>query len=291
MLSLSLLISGALGKTVLQEIIESPFDLKAVFTDRQSLAIIEYCQQKDIPLFVGNPRAGKAQSFIQEVECDLILSVNYLFIIEKDLIDWPKRYAINIHGSLLPKYRGRTPHVWAIINGEKETGITAHLIDQEVDRGAILRQLKVNIDPEDTGAMILEKFHQLYPILVFDILHHIQDGNIQLKSQDPTKAFYFGKRTPADGQIDWNWSKERIKNWIRAQAHPYPGAFTFYNQQKVFIHRACFDDLGFQPNQDNGAILQKGPQHLIVKTPNGALRLEQIQTPQNISFSLGAILN
>lgn len=199
--------------------------------------------------------------------------------------------AINIHGSLLPKYRGRTPHVWAIINGETETGITAHLIDEEVDQGAILRQLTVKIEAEDTGAMVLQKFHQLYPILVFDLLQDLQNNCLQPRQQDARKAFYFGKRTAADGLIDWNWSRQRIKNWIRAQAHPYPGAFTYFNQQKIYIHKAHFDETGFHQEQPNGFVLDRGPQHLVVKTPNGALRLEQLQTDHPIAFSAGMILN
>ena len=154
-------------------------------------------------------------------------------------------YAINIHGSLLPKYRGSTPHVWAIINGEKEAGITAHFIDESVDNGDIVHQIKVPIQDDDTGAMILKKYNQQYPLLIKKILIDIKCDSLKVRAQDATKATYFGKRTPEDGHINWNWSKERIRNWIRAQAHPYPGAFFFINNVKVIVNKASFCDLGF----------------------------------------------
>ncbi|MEM9820730.1 MAG: methionyl-tRNA formyltransferase [Bacteroidota bacterium] len=291
MLTLSLLVSGALGLKTLQTVIDRGYPISAVFTNRNSNTIIDCCQESGLPCFVGNPRGGKAKDFIAQKNCDVLLSVNYLFLIEKDLIEWPRQYAINIHGSLLPKYRGRTPHVWAIINGERETGITAHLIDEEVDRGAILRQIHLPIEEEDTGGSILLKFQDYYPRLVMELLEDVQKGSIQKQSQDAQKAIYFGKRTPDDGQIDWTWSRERIRNWIRAQAHPYPGAFTFHQQEKITVHRAQFDDHGFHQNQPDGYILDHGPQYLVVKTPNGALRLEEIISEKTLYLQRGSQLN
>lgn len=284
------MVSGRLGRSVLEKIGASKYQLVAVMTDRKSTLIIDYCEENAIPLFVGNPRKGRAATFIQDLRCDVLLSVNYLFIIEEDLIRLPRQYAINIHGSLLPLYRGRSPHVWAIINGEKETGITAHLIEGGVDTGRIVKQMRIPIGFEDTGGAILEKFNALYPSFIFLVLEDVANGCLQLATQDHNKAVFFGKRTPEDGRIQWSWSRERIRNWIRAQADPYPGAFTFFKEKKIIIHQANYDDTGFHYDQPNGTILQLGEQEMIVKTPNGALRLEGLQVDE-WPFEVGAQLN
>lgn len=209
----------------------------------------------------------------------MLLSINYLFIVENDLIQLPKKYAINIHGSLLPKYRGRTPHVWAIINGEKETGVTAHLMEAKVDEGAIVHQIRIPILEQDTGGNILEKYEEVYPQLIEKVLKDIKNNCINLIPQDESKATYFGKRTPEDGRINWHWSRERIRNWIRAQAKPYPGAFTYFeeNQQRLVIHKAQFSERGFHYQMENGRILETGDDHMVIKTSNGSLRIFEME--------------
>ena len=277
MLSISLLVSGQLGFNILKELQSSPYQLKAVFTDRKSRAIIDFCQAQNIPLFTGNPRKGRAADFIKSITCEVLLSVNYLYLIESDLIELPRQYAINFHGSLLPKYRGRTPHVWAIINGESKTGVTAHLIDQEVDNGAIIKQFEIEIPSDATGGDLLNSYHQCYPELVFQVLKDIEAEDLQLQKQVKKKATYFGKRSPEDGQINWEWGRDRIRNWIRAQAQPYPGAFTFYQGVKIEIHKSIISDYGFDYQQANGTILFLDDSGIIVKTPTGALRLEALK--------------
>lgn len=271
-MNLGILVSGHLGRVVLGQLIDK-YSVSFVCTDASSEHIMEFCKENNLRLFVGNPRKGSVRSFVEGEEIDVLISVNYLYLIEKDLIELPRLYAINVHGSLLPKYRGRTPHVWAIINGENKTGITAHTIDIGCDTGKIIRQIEVPILDNDTGADVLDKFHKLYPTLVFKVLEMVSNGEIELTKQDEAKATYFGKRTPEDGQIDWNWSKERIRNWVRAQAHPYPGAFTYFNEKKVIIDQVAFSDIGFDYQDENGLLLNTNP--LVVKTSNGALVIKK----------------
>src|SRR5690606_11116288 len=99
---------------------------------------------------------------------DVLFSINYLFLIERDVLSQDPR-VVNLHGSLLPKYRGRTPHVWAIINNESHTGVTAHLVDEGCDTGPIILQREVPIEYTDTGATILLKFSSLYPEIIADV--------------------------------------------------------------------------------------------------------------------------
>ena len=273
-MKISLLVSGGLGCKVLRHILSREEDLVCVFTDKKSEEIQEVCKGSQIPVFVGNPRQGKGANFLRDFCIDLVLSINYLFIIEKDLFNQAP-LACNIHGSLLPKYRGRTPHVWAIINNEKKAGITAHLIDDGCDTGDIISQVKVPILENETGADILSKYNALYLPIVDDILKKIHKGCLKSQPQDHSKATYFGKRSPEDGLINWNWQKERIRNWVRAQSYPYPGAFTIWKGAKITIDWVDYSELGFEDSTPNGTLLALDP--LQVKTPNGALKITKVR--------------
>lgn len=274
MIKLGLLVSGNLGDIVLKYL-EANYPVVFVMTDKNSDDIIDFCKNKKINYFVGNPREGRCTAFIHKKDIDVLISINYLFLIEKELISLPKIIAFNIHGSLLPKYRGRTPHVWAIINNEIETGITAHLIDEGCDTGDIIEQVVIPIDQDDTGANILTKFNVNYIPLVKSILKKIANDNILIKKQNSNKATFFGKREPDDGHINWNWNKERIYNWVRAQAYPYPGAFTYLENSKIIIDKISFSDSGFSYDMPNGIVLSVDP--ILVKTPNGIVKLERIR--------------
>ena len=274
-----ILASGQLGLTVIKH---SARILKPIFiaTDSHSDGIIKYALENKIPLFKGNPRNKKLISFLieHEIKCNLLYSINYLFLIEKDVLD-SVQYAINFHGSLLPKYRGRTPHVWSIINNEKTTGVTCHLIDEGCDTGDIILQKVIQIDKEVTGAEVLNKFQVLYPKLLLEVHELFLCKKVKLKKQDHSKATFFGKRTPADGEIKWNWQKSRIKNWVRAQSKPYPGAFSFAGKEKVIIDKVIYSDHDFEDSTPNGTIIQIDPK-ILVKTSNGILELVQVRTNQ-----------
>lgn len=270
-LSIGLLCSGELGFNTLK-ILTQNFNPQFIFTDKYSSAIIDFAKSNLIPVFIGNPRKKKPNTFLKKFDTDIIFSINYLFIVENNLLKHPK-YAINLHGSLLPKYRGRTPHVWAIINGEQETGVTAHIMEEGCDAGDIVLQKKVSINREDTGASILNKYKNMYPEIINELIEQIKQGEIKREKQDNQKATYFGKRTPENGQINWNWQKERIYNWVRAQAFPYPGAFTLINKEKIIIDKINYSDFGYNNEMSNGLILKNEP-NILVKTPNGVVELE-----------------
>jgi methionyl-tRNA formyltransferase len=271
--------SGNLGLSVIKSC-KDDILISFIATDSNSVEIIEFAKDNNIPLFIGNPRMGKLANFISQFGLDVLLSVNYLFLVEEDVISMVK-YPINFHGSLLPKYRGRTPHVWAIINNESQTGVTAHIIDNGCDTGPIVLQKTIEINAQDTGADILNKFALLYPVMIREILGNIRSDTLTLTPQDDSLATYFGKRVPEDGKIDWNWQKERIRNWTRALAYPYPGAFTYLNEKKIIIDSIAYSDFGFIDEDKNGFVLKKDSQ-IIVKTQNGAVILEEIRENKEI---------
>lgn len=289
-MTIGLLVSGNLGAVILNQLLlNQEIKLLFVFTDFKSTSIIESCRENNIPLFLGNPRAGKAVEFLNNHDApDVLLSVNYLFIVEKDIISKAVKYAINIHGSLLPKFRGRTPHVWAIINNEKMTGVTAHLIEEGCDEGDIILQKEVPILDSYTGQDLLNRFNDLYPQMVSEIIDKVKTNTIELIKQNNEHATFFEKRTAEDGKINFEWQKERIYNWVRAQAKPYPGAFCFVNNQKVIIHKVVYSELGFKQEMTNGLILKIKDGSLFVKTQNGVL--EVINFESNTNIKTGDIL-
>jgi methionyl-tRNA formyltransferase len=285
-MKLGLLVSGDLGLEIFKKI-RGLYQIVFVFTDKQSPEIVEYANLHSIPYFVGNPRNNSTSEFIKDKNIEVLVSVNYLYLIDSQLIKMPSKIAFNMHGSLLPKYRGRTPHVWSIINNESKTGITAHVIDSGCDTGPILKQITVDIGPEDTGSTILVRYKSLYFPLLQVVLNQIELGTHSFTVQDESLATYFGKRTPDDGRINWDWQKERIRNWVRAQSHPYPGAFSWNKNQKIIIDELVFVDRGYHYENPNGLVLSVNP--LLIKTSNGVVELKQVRN-FNHSLQVGDIL-
>ncbi len=286
--SYGLLVSGQLGLTSLRSIRQN-HPITFVLTDKKSVTIISYCKDNNIPVFVGNPRDGSAISFLNDYQVDILLSINYLFLVESDIINFPRKYAINFHGSLLPRYRGRTPHVWAIINNETETGITVHFISETCDSGDIIYQEKVHIDSKMTGADLLVEFSSRYILIIDKVIGLVETDSIKAKKQDENMATYFGKRSVVDGIINWNWQRERIYNWVRAQAKPYPGAFTYCEGKRIIIHQISFSEFGFFDTDVNGLVLEGGEKP-IIKTPNGAIQILTMETEVPITLEKGKIL-
>ena len=284
---LGVFVSGNLGNIVLSHLHDKHV-VEFVFTDSKSESIIAFCNTNDIDIFIGNPRNLKSKDFYQNKPIEVLVSVNYLFIIEKDLIEHPSILAFNLHGSLLPKYRGRTPHVWAIINNETKTGITAHLIDEGCDTGEIIEQVEIEIAHHDTGADILNKYNNQYIPLIDRVLFRIENRILATQIQNHSHATYFGKRTPEDGSIDWTWQKERIYNWVRAQAFPYPGSFTFCGSNKIIIDEIEFSNVGYNYDMPNGLILSVTP--LLVKTANGVIQIKKFRDI-DFELTLGAKFN
>ena len=272
---IGLLMSGKLGYNTLLSCLDFVTP-EFIATDRNSDEIIDYARKNSLPLFMGNPRQGKLIAFLKhgDYSSSLLLSINYVFLLEWDVISRFK-LAVNLHGSLLPKYRGRAPHIWAIINNEKEAGLTLHKIDTGCDTGEIILQEKIDIDESDTGADIVRKYEKMYPQLIKTFITQVRENSISETIQDEDKATFFSKRNPDDGLINWNWHKERIRNWVRALADPYPGAFSFMNGKKVVIDKITFSDFGFSDTMKNGLVLNDNP--IIVKTPNGAIELVDIR--------------
>jgi methionyl-tRNA formyltransferase len=286
--SILLACSGLLGIRMLEYLYKNE-KVSAVLTDKNSKGVVDFCSRVNLPLFIGNARNDECFKFVKEYKKSILLSINYLFLFDERVIKLFE-YKFNIHGSLLPKYRGRTPHVWAIINNEKKTGITIHEISLECDSGDILFQKEIPIKYSDTGGSMLQKYYFLYPKILEHFLLLFREGKTVGRKQEKDLMTYFGKRTPEDGKINWDWQRERIYNWVRALSLPYPGAFCFLRDMRIIVLKILFSDFGFSSEIKNGTIVFVSKKSFIVKTANGCIEVVGHNLRDNIIVSKGDIL-
>ena len=163
---------------------------------------------------------------ISVISPEFMFSFYYRRMLPPEVLALARKGAFNMHGSLLPKYRGRAPVNWAILKGESETGATLHEMVAKPDAGRIVDQQRVPIGPDETAAEVFAKVSNAAETVLKRSLPHLLAGTASLKKQDLSKGSYFGARRPEDGRIDWSRSALEIHNLVRAVAPPYPGAFT-----------------------------------------------------------------
>jgi methionyl-tRNA formyltransferase len=202
----------------------------------------------------------------------IIFSFYYRNMIKEEILGIPRLGAFNMHGSLLPKYRGRVPINWAILNGERESGATLHYMVKKADAGDIVDQLRVPILADDTAQDVFEKVVKAARNILERQINALLQGTAPRQKQDESQATYFGGRKPEDGRIDWTESSEKIYNLVRAVTHPYPGAFTIVSGKRLYIWWAHpLEDLRGKPGQ----VLSTVP--FRVATGNGALEILKLQ--------------
>jgi methionyl-tRNA formyltransferase len=199
----------------------------------------------DIPVITPeNPNVPEVIEQIRALMPDFFFSFYYREMLKRDLLDIPKRGALNMHGSLLPKYRGRVPVNWAIIKGETETGSTLHYMTEKPDNGDIVAQQAVPILPNDTALEVFNKVTVAAEIALNGCLPDLFAGKAQRIKQDLSKGAYFGGRKPEDGVIDWSQSAREIHDLVRAVAPPYPGAVTQLLGRPMRVLQTLVADLG-----------------------------------------------
>jgi len=174
---------------------------------------------------------------IRALQPDFLFSFYYRNMLQPALLDVPTCGALNMHGSLLPKYRGRVPVNWAVINGEAETGATLHYMTAKPDAGDIVAQQAVPILPDDTAADVFEKVTAAAVQVLDRVLPALAAGTAPRMPQNLALGSYFGGRRPADGRIDWRLPAFRVHNLVRGVAPPYPGAFTAIGSRTLRILR------------------------------------------------------
>ncbi|MEZ5498125.1 MAG: formyltransferase [Steroidobacteraceae bacterium] len=178
------------------------------------------------------------QQRIAAIAPDFIFSFYYRALLSDAMLGLARRGALNMHGSLLPDYRGRAPVNWAVLNGETRTGATLHYMAARADAGDIVDQLAVPILEDDDARIVMHKVTVAAETVLWRSLPGLIDGTAPRSRQDLSKGRYFGRRRPEDGRIDWRRSAREIHNLIRAVAPPFPGAFCELRGERLWIHRS-----------------------------------------------------
>lgn len=233
------------GVRCLKALIAHDIHISLVLTHEDSLSeriwfdsVAAVAADYDIPtLTLDDPNAPEIVQRIRALAPDFLFSFYYRKMLSSELLAIPARGALNMHGSLLPKYRGRVPVNWAVLHGEPETGATLHYMTAKPDAGDIVAQTAVPILPDDTAREVFDKVTVAAELTLCRILPDLLAGRAPRITQDLRQGGYFSGRRPEDGRIDWSWSAERIHNLVRAVAPPYPGAFTTIQGQSARILR------------------------------------------------------
>ncbi len=163
---------------------------------------------------------------VEAARPDVILSAYFRTLIPSPVLAIPQRGAYNLHGSLLPRYRGRAPVNWVLVNGETQTGMTLHHMTRAADAGDIVGQVRLAIGPDETAPELQRRLDDAAEDLLLRWLPEIERGSAPRTPQDLSKGSRFGRRGPEDGRFEWTWPARRIHNLVRAVTRPFPGAYT-----------------------------------------------------------------
>ena len=220
-------------------------------------------------------RSAEFSNIISEYEPDFIVVVAFGHIIGKNILDIPKIATINIHASLLPKYRGSAPIQWAIINGEDKTGVTIMRMDEGMDTGDILLSSEIEIAPEDTSGTLHDRLADLGAVLLIQTLNAFEAGDIQPVPQDHSQATYAPLLKKKDGLIDWKTPARSLEAFIRGMT-PWPGAFTFDGKKRLKIFKA--KTISAATSDSPGTVIEGFPDELWIATGSGVLSIQEIQS-------------
>ncbi|MBD9562076.1 bifunctional UDP-4-amino-4-deoxy-L-arabinose formyltransferase/UDP-glucuronic acid oxidase ArnA [Pseudomonas sp. PDM09] len=235
-----------IGCAGIETLLNSGYEIAAVFThpdDPKENAfygsVAQLCARKGIP--VHAPEDANHPLWIERISKlnpDYLFSFYYRNLLSEPLLATASKGAFNLHGSLLPRYRGRAPANWVLVNGETETGVTLHRMVKRADAGAIIAQQRVAIERTDTALTLHGKLRLAATDLLRDTLPALLQGKVSETPQDESQATVFGRRTPADGKLLWNKPAEELFNLVRAVTQPYPGAFCAVGEHKLIVWSA-----------------------------------------------------
>ena len=265
---------GCIG---IKALIENGFEIAAVFTHKNDPneniwfdSVAELASSHGIPVYspenINHPIWVKK---IENIAPDILFSFYYRNMIGSTILNIPSAGGLNLHGSLLPKYRGRCPINWVLVNGETETGVTLHYMTPRADDGDIVSQKKIPISETDTARILHDKAAKAASDMLGDILPAILKGTAPRRPQDHFKATYFGGRGPEDGRIDWNQDARSVRNLVRAVTRPYPGSFAHMGNRKcIFWQVSVVDETGDSP----GTVLSADP--FVIACGKKAIRID-----------------
>lgn len=276
---------GCLG---VQAVLDAGYDIAAIFTHADNPgenaffgSVSRLAADAGIPVYapddVNHPIWSER---ISQLAPDVIFSFYYRHLLSDAILELAPAGAFNLHGSLLPKYRGRAPLNWVLVNGETETGVTLHRMVKRADAGAIIEQQHVAISPDDTALTLHHKLCQTARRVLEQALPAIMRKETHDVAQNESEATYFGRRTPEDSFLTWNRPAETLHNMVRAVAAPWPGAFSYSGTQKftIWSSRVHAQNQTAQP----GTVLSVAP--LLIACSEGALEVVTGQADNGITM-------
>ena len=271
-----------IGYVCLRELLHAGATVPAVITHEDDpseeiwfRSVRQLAEAHGIPVFA--PETVNTPEWVARLaswQPDMLFSFYYRKLLSKDVLAVAPRGALNLHGSLLPKYRGRCPVNWVLIHDERQTGVTLHYMVEKPDRGDIVGQRSVPITDDDTALSLFHKMTEAAAALMREMYPLLCSGRAPRLPQDHSQASYFGGRKPAHGRIDWAQPARAIFNLVRAVTHPYPGAFTHWEGQQLLVWEAhpVSGGKGAAP----GTVISTGPE-LLVRAGQDTLRLSRVQ--------------
>lgn len=287
------------GCAGLAALLRHGFDVKLVATHPDSPSetqawpsLADRAVQSSIPVFIPeSASSGELLARVRELAPDFLFSFYYRHLLPADLLECARTAALNLHASLLPKLRGRAPLNWALVLGETVTGVSLHHMTGRADAGDIVDQEPVPIGPIDTAYTLSLKLLNASDLLLDRTLPRLKAGTATRTPQDLTLGSYVGARTPDDGRLDWTRSTATLFNLVRAVTHPYPGAFTVFEGQRLLIWWALPREAKYDAAP--GTVVEVNRDAVVVATVDGALSLITLQwagEPQSPASALAPLI-
>jgi methionyl-tRNA formyltransferase len=275
---------GEVGHEALAELLDLGADVGLVVTHQDSpgekiwfRSVAELARAAGVRVVTPDDvNSDAAVQDIAAVRPDFLFSFYYRLMMKPRVLALPTRGALNLHGSFLPQYRGRAPVNWVLVNGEPETGVTLHEMDEKPDHGAIVAQHRIAIVRDDTALSLTRKLAAEARLLLREVYPRLMDGTALRIQQDHRASSYFGGRKPADGEIDWTRPAESIRNLVRAVTDPWPGAFTALSGRKVLVWWAETRPAASPAPPGTIVADERGGDALLVATGDGLIEIRDV---------------
>ena len=234
---------------------------------------------KDVPVYQPTDASGKESvGYLKKLNADLFIVVSFGQILKKEVLNLPMSYSINLHGSLLPKYRGAAPTNWAIINGDETSGVTIIKMNEKMDEGDIILKKEIEIDAEDTNITLSEKLSEIGADALLEVIDLIAGKkDLKFTRQDPPAATYAPKLKKKDGLIDWGQDAIDIHNRVRGLI-PWPSAYTHYEGKILKVLKTELPDFDPEEGAKAGEVVEAGKNRgIIVRAGSGCLAIKYLQ--------------
>lgn len=283
------------GRRTLQALIDSEHEVVLAVTHPASAdsykgiwsdSVEELAREHGIPVHRTESADAATIDLVKRAEPDVIVVNSWYTWMPAELYDLPRHGTLNLHDSLLPKFTGFSPVLWALISGESEFGLTVHRMDEQLDTGDILVQHRLPIGPTVTGTELVLAGMDLIPGAVAEALAALESGTAQWRPQNKDERTYFHKRTDRDSRIDWSWDAVDLERFVRALSAPYPRAYSHYRGERIQVLSATISEARYGGTTGR-VIVQEGGGAVVcgsdpVRGRNRALVITRVRTPDGV---------